>query len=149
MENIHEPTRDRAISTNRFQGKDTRLKPLASKWIEPVNGGDAIPATSPDWTPELQNSWIQVVAPLEPFAFRLHYDGSLEFKGHLDSSGGAVTATIAFTLPGIAGGEPDYTLDMDQYWHTTITNDTGTTFTLALVFIDSTTGDVTISWPAV
>jgi hypothetical protein len=74
-------------------------------------------------------------------------DGSLEFKGHLDASG-ATSGTVAFTLPGFTDGEPDYTLPNDQYFHTVITPDDGTTFQIALVFIDSTTGDVTITWPA-
>lgn len=146
--NLYEPTDQSKIVQNRYKIKDTRQKPLASQWIQPVNEGDPIPDTEPDYTPELQNDWLQPDPPLETFAFRLHYDGSLEFRGHLDAIN-AVTDTIAVTLPGALVGDPIYLPANDQYWHTTITEDGGTTFTLALIFIDSTSGDVMISWPAV
>jgi hypothetical protein len=143
--NIHEPTPERATQQNRFGVKMTHQKPLASRWVEPdcATPGD----DCPDFAPTLANSWAQPSAPLEKFAFRKHMDGSLEFKGHLDASG-ATSGTVAFTLPGFTDGEPDYTLPNDQYFHTVITPDDGTTFQIALVFIDSTTGDVTITWPA-
>jgi uncharacterized membrane protein len=44
-------------------------------------------------------------------------------------------------------GEAQFRLAHDQYWHTTITTAGGTAFSLALVFVDATTGDVTIYWP--
>src|SRR5688572_11170664 len=153
--NIHEPNIYRQASRNRFQTKDTRQKPLAFRWWEP----DCVACTAPNAPsgcddgctgeePPLENSWAQPAAPLEPFGFRLHADGSLEFKGHLDASA-ASTATVAVTLPGANVGEVDFRPPLDQYWHTTIVEAGGTQFTLALVFIDSTTGEVTISWPAV
>ncbi len=145
--NLHEPSNERAISRNRFQGKDTRQKPLAFRWWEPgctigENGCTGL-------EPLLENSWLQPTAPLEKFAFRRHADGSLEFKGHLDASGGAVSGSVAVTLPGANGLEEyDFLIANDQFWHTTITDDAGTSFSLALVKIDSTTGEVTITWPA-
>ena len=95
----------------------------------------------------LENNWAQPSAPLEPYAFRLHADGSLEFKGHLDASGGASSGTVAVTLPGANAGEVDFLLANDQYFLTLITTDDGSSFTAAQVFIDSTTGEVTITWP--
>lgn len=145
--NLYEPTDASRIVQNRYKIKDTRQKPLASRWIEPVNAGDPIPVGEPDWTPELENNWEQPSSPLETFAFRIHYDGSLEFRGHLNAEN-ATSNTVAVTLPGDDVGERNYLPPNDQYWHTTITTDDGTNFTLALVFIDSTTGEVTITWPA-
>lgn len=159
-DNIHEPTTQRAIAGVRYTTKDTRQRPLASQWVGVLNAnGDGDPECPPDpdddtniflefeWTPCLQNGYLQVESPLELFAFRQHYDGSLEFKGHLDVSN-ASTGDVAFTLPGVNGGEPDYTLNNDQYFHTAITDDGGTTFIFALVFIESSTGDVSLIWPA-
>lgn len=145
--NLYEPTDQSRISQNRYKIKDTRQKPLASQWIQPVNQGDPIPDEDPEYTPELENNWLQPSAPLARFAFRLHYDGSLEFRGHLDSSGGAVSGTVAVTLPGALVGDPNYLPANDQYWHTTITTNNGGVFFLAMVFIDSVTGAVEITWP--
>lgn len=148
--NLHEPTTERRITQNRFGVKETRQRPLASRWVTPdcdyTVEADA-EAGCLDWAPALQNSFAQPTAPLEPFAFRKHMDGSLEFKGHLDASG-ATSGTVAFTLPGAADGEPEYIPENDQYFISAITPDNGATFQTALVFIDSTTGDVTITWPA-
>lgn len=142
---LSDPTPERKITQNRFQIKDTRQKPLAFSWWTPdCTLGDGCTAAQEDVV--LVNGWAQVTAPLELFAFRLHADGSLEFKGHLDAAG-ASSGTVAFTLPGANAGEVDFLLPNDQYWHTTITTDDGVTFFLALVFIESATGDVTITWP--
>ena len=140
---LFEPTPDRATASNRFQIKDTRQKPLAFRWWEPdCVVGDGCTGEEPP----LVNGWAQVTPPLELFAFRLHADGSLEFKGHLDAAG-ASSGTVAFTLPGANAGEVDFRLANDQYWHTTITTDDGITFFLALVFVEASSGDVTITWP--
>ena len=83
-----EPSQERKITHNRFQIKDTRQKPLAFSWWEPdcVEGDGCTAAQA---AVVLENNWQQPSLPLEPYAFRLHADGSLEFKGHLDASGGA------------------------------------------------------------
>lgn len=145
---LSDPTPERKITHNRFFIKDTRQKPLAFAWWEPdCTPGDG--CTAAQAAVVLQNDFSQpsVGSGLELFAFRLHADGSLEFKGHLDTSLGAVSGTVAFTLPGANTGEVDFLLPKDQYWHTTITTDDGATFFLALVFIEAATGDVTITWP--
>lgn len=79
----------------------------------------------------------------------MHYDGSLEFKGHLDASGGATSGTVAFLLPGMNTLEPDFidAMDHSQFWDTIITEDLGITFTDAGILIDALTAEVTISWP--
>jgi hypothetical protein len=144
--NIHEPTGLRKLHKTTFVGKDTRQKPLAFRWWEPDCIVDVDGCTGEE--PPLENGFAQPSPSdgLEPFAFRLHADGSLEFKGHLDATS-AVSGTVAVTLPGANVGEVDFRPALDQYWHTTII-DPPSTFTLALVLISATTGEVTISWPA-
>lgn len=143
---LYEPTLWRATAKNRFGVKTLKQKPLAMRWWEPEctpGGGGGCSGDEPP----LLNSWAQPSPPLEKFAFRLHADGSLEFKGHLDASA-ASSGTVAVTLPGAIPGEIDFLPPNDQYFVSVITPDDGATFQTALVFIESTTGDVTITWPA-
>lgn len=156
MRNIGQDNDAKQISRNRWGIKDTRQKPLAFRWWEP----DCTPVADDDPDsgavstgctgdePGLENGWAQPDPPLEKFAFRKHADGSLEFKGHLDAAG-ASSGSIAFHLPGVNAGEVNFLPSNDQFFHTTITDDSGLTFTLALVRINKTTGAVTITWPAV
>jgi hypothetical protein len=158
---LYEPTPERATANIRFIGKDTRQQPFAGDWIYPLNDAECPPIEGDpnpwggiqhDWTPCLLNDWLQVDpadAGLESFAFRTHYDGSLEFKGHLDASGGATSGSAAFILPGMNTLEPDYIglLDNSQFWDTVITDDVGSSFQMALVLIDTDTGEVIITWP--
>lgn len=142
--NIHEPSFPRMIVHNRWLSQDTRQKPGAFRWWEPdCVVGDGCTGDEPP----LENSWQQPSAPLERFAFRLHTDGSLEFKGHLDASGGATSGSVAVTLPGANPGEVDFRPANDQFWITAITTDDGSSFSTALVGIDASTGEVTITWP--
>lgn len=143
-ESIQEPTTQRSIAGVRYTGKDTRQKPFVSKKIEPVNNGDLIPATSPDWTPELQNGFEQSNPPLQPWTFRMRYDGDLQFLGVLDAQN-AAKQTIAMTLPGVAGGTPDYVPSVDQSYNTFVTVD-GVTAIPATASVDEGTGDVTMDW---
>ena len=143
---IQEPTEPRQVAQIRFVGKDTRQKPLASKWIQVLDTGDCGTGEF-EWQPCFQNGYAQVTDPLELFNFRIHYDGSLEFKGHIDVSG-AASGDVAFTLPGLFGEEPDYTLPKSRYFPIALTDDGGTSFIIGLVFIDSTNADVTLIWPA-
>lgn len=152
MQHLSEPSVHGRVSANRFFTKDTRQKPHAFRWWEPECDPDVEADAAAGCTgdePVLENLWEQPPAPLEPFAFRLHADGSLEFKGHLDAAGGAVSNTVAVTLPGFNPGEVDFRPPNDQYFFTVITEDSGTTFTVALVFIEAASGEVTITWPAV
>lgn len=145
MRNLHQPSTPRQVAANRFFIKDTRQKPHAFRWWEPdCTVGDGCAGNEPP----LENNWAQPSAPLEKFAFRLHADGSLETKGHLDTSGGAVSGTVAVTVPGATAGEVDFRLPNNQFFHTTITTDDGTTFSLALVELAAATGEITITWPA-
>lgn len=161
--NLHQPSAMREIQTNRQRGKNNQQRPYAGDWIHPLNDADCPPTPYTigpygieyEWTPCLLNDWIQVEDPLEPFAFRRHFDNSLEFKGHLDASAGAVSGTVAFRLPGSNEDEPNYLLDNDQFFITVVTDDAGASFQTAMVFIQSAAaaapnpgGDVTITWPA-
>lgn len=159
--NLCEPNIYRSVAANRYVGKDTRQRPFAGAWVHPVDDADCPPTENGTdqfgnitqlWTPCLINDWLQVNpadANLETFGFRMHYDGSLEFKGHLDASGGATSGTVAFLLPGMNTLEPDFidALPHSQFWDTIITDDAGSTFTDAGILIDASTAEVIISWP--
>lgn len=114
--------------------------PLAFRWRTP----DVDPDPP---TPPLENGWAQPAAPLESFSYRLHADGSLEFKGHLDSAG-ATSGTVALTLPEPVDDsdmEPSYRPARDQFFMTVIYD--GATPQTAMVSIDASTGEVTITFP--
>lgn len=159
--NLCEPSIYRSVAANRYVSKDTRQRPYAGEWVHPVDDAECPPLeggldqfgnVTHLWTPCLINNWLQVDpadANLESFAFRIHYDGSLEFKGHLDASGGATSGTVAFLLPGLNTLEPDYidALDHSQFWDSIITDDAGITFIDAGILIDALTAEVTITWP--
>lgn len=157
---LYEPSPARATAANRFQIKDTRQKPLAFRWWQPdcifcedLSDDDNCANPCDGDEPPLLNGFAQPsnASDLEKFAFRLHADGSLEFKGHLDAQA-AASGDVAFVLPGANAGEVDFRLANDQNWHTTIRTAPGsgpTSFTLALVEVIASTGDVIIYWPAV
>ena len=155
--NIGEPNPAKAITANRYWTRDTRKRPLAGRWYEPgcsMEPGDPLYYVECKGDePLLENDWLQVEDPLEKFAFRLHADGSLEFRGHLDASGGAVSGSVAVTLPGaLEPGETepargDFRPARDQFFLSVVTDDAGVTFQAALVKIDASTGEVTITWP--
>jgi hypothetical protein len=140
---LYEPSLYRADAKNRFGIQSLKQKPLASRWWVPnctvgVDGGCT------GLEPPLLNSWAQPALPLEKFAFRLHADGSLEFRGHLDSAA-ATSGTVAVTLPGAVPGEVDFLPPNDQFFVSAIYD--GAAAQPALVYIDSTTGDVTVTFP--
>lgn len=151
--NIFHPTTDRNVAQNRTSIKHSNQKPLAFRWWTP---DCSTTYTDPDdqaefcftGIPTLVNGWAQPasVDNIQFFAFRLHVDGSLEFRGHLDSSG-ASSGTIAFTLPGANAGEVDFLedLDGDQFFLTVIYD--GVTPETAMIYIEAATGDVTITFP--
>lgn len=114
--------------------------PLAFRWRTPDIDDDPP-------TPPLENGWAQPDPPLERFAYRLHGDGSLEFKGHLDAAG-ASSGTVAVTLPEPVDEddmEPNYRPARDQFFPTVIYD--GATPQPAMVYIEASSGEVTITWP--
>ena len=140
---LYEPSLYRTAAKSRFDVQSLKQKPLASRWWVPdcivgIDGGCT------GLEPILENSWAQPAPPLEKFAFRLHADGSLEFRGHLDSAA-AASGTVAVTLPGLIPGEVDFLPSLDQFFVSAIYD--GATAQPALVYIDSTTGEVTVTFP--
>lgn len=108
---------------------------------------------SRDWSgpwqePEWINGYAQITPPYEPFTFRVYTSRFPEFKGHIDVSG-ATSGDPAFVLP--LEDEVDghaVILPYDMFDHIIITEDGGTTFIHALVKIDSTTNEFSLTWPA-
>lgn len=89
------------------------------------------------WSPPWQNSFTFVTG--YRVAFRHGLDGILEFKGQFDLTAGAVTGTVAFTLPEDWRGEPlDFPIIMDMG---------AGDFNIVRVVVDDITGDVTLYWP--
>jgi hypothetical protein len=108
--------------------------PLTGPWVLVINEGD----TPPDQAYiELENGWEQPTAH-EEFAFRRGGVNKLDFTGHLDSSG-ASSGTVAFTLPA------RYRLSADKFFLTVVYD--GADPVPAMVFLDSSTGEVTITFP--
>lgn len=119
-------------------GRDNRdgaEDPISGEWVPVVDGGDPAPETwmviDEDYV-ELQNSWVQPAAPLREFSFRRGLS-KLDMRGHLD---GGASGTVAVTIPA------PYRLPDDQFFLTVLADATP-----ALVYLDSATGDVTITFP--
>lgn len=145
--NIHHPTPLGILRGNSSRLTYTRQKPGAFDWWTPDCDESNSTQAGQGCTglePPLENGWAQPDSPLEKFAFRLHTDGSLEFKGHLDSAG-ASSGTVAVTLPGATPGEVDFLPANDQFFVSAVYD--GATAQPALVYIDATTGEVTITFP--
>ena len=89
------------------------------------------------WSPPWQNSFTFVAG--REVAFRLGLDGVLEFLGQFDLTAGAVTGTVAFTLPADWRVEPmDFPIIMDMG---------AGDFNIVRVVVDDTNGHVTLHWP--
>jgi hypothetical protein len=89
------------------------------------------------WSPPWQNSFDSVTG--RRVKFRHGLDGLLEFNGQLDLTAGAVTGTVAFTLPDDWLGE---TFDV----HFPIFTG-GTDWESGVMSVDGDTGDCTVYWP--
>lgn len=125
---LAEPSPTKDAARNEWRAKQTERRPLAGRWN----------------TPSLVNGWTQPDPPLGTMQFRIHMDGSLEFKGHLEPG---TSGTVAFTLPGAIDEEPDYRPAHDISFLTDVATST-TTFAVARVYIEASSGDVTITFPA-
>lgn len=90
------------------------------------------------WSPPWENSFTFVDG--HRVAFRYSLDGLLEFKGVFDLTAGAVSGTVAFTLPEDWRGQPcDLPIILDYG---------DDTFNHVRVLVDGDTGEVTLYWPA-
>jgi hypothetical protein len=89
------------------------------------------------WSPHWEHSFVHVTG--RKVAFRWGLDGSLEFIGQLDLTAGAVTGTVAFTLPTDWRGE---TFDFPFPVFTG-----GTDWIAAVMSVDGDSGTCTVYWP--
>lgn len=91
--------------------------------------------TPPD--DQLQNGWTHAGDPYELWGFRV-CDGQLEFRGHLMPG---TSGTVCYTLPA------DYRIFLkNPSWLTDIVFGGG--FAVARIYVDMTTGTITITFPA-
>lgn len=88
-------------------------------------------------TPDWQNSFMYFGT--DYVGFRHGMDGYTEFIGRLDLTQGAVTGTVAFTLPA-----PYRLLTFDFTFPIFVEV---TTWQAGVLSVDKTTGDVTVYWP--
>jgi hypothetical protein len=76
----------------------------------------------------------------------MNADGLLQWQGYVNSAN--ATAAIAFIMPGTLGGEPDMIPPDDPgnlSYNVFVTPDDGTTINQGRAYVDSTTGEVTIT----
>lgn len=125
--------------------KGERLKPnLAGFWVcigdfvdvdDPGNDPECTTESSPPY----EDGTTYAGPPYAFPAFRHGLDGNLEFRGHVDISGASSPATLC-TLPS------EWRPEHDVSWITDLVD--GASFVLARVAVDSSTGVVTLTWPA-
>ena len=101
-------------------------------WVET---GD--PEFDTDQSPAWQNDFYFVTG--SPVGFRHGLDGYVEFVGRLDLTLGAVTGTVAFTLP-----TPWRAISFDFTFPIFVES---TEWQAGVLSIDSASGDVTVYWP--
>jgi len=149
--NLHEPSTPREVAANRYSGKMTQQRPYAYQWVTPVNVADcpadpySLTDPRPAWTPCYLNDWERPTT-LEPLSVRLSADGNLQWKGYVNSAN--ATDSIAFIMPGTLSGEPDMIPPDDPgnlSYSVFVTPDNGGTIETGTAYIDSATGEVTIS----
>jgi hypothetical protein len=94
-----------------FKARDLQHRPLAGRWNYVRNSGDPAVTGRGKVQPQLQNGWTQPddgdpeQENLGEHEFRLHMDGSIEFKGYLIPG---TWDTKVYDLPGANETEPDY-----------------------------------------
>lgn len=118
-------------------------RPLAGEWINPAEFHDD-PSDLDlfrDLYDEAGNGWSNGTPG---HRFRRHADGSIEMRGYLEPG---TSGTVAYTLPGAIVTEVDYRPDVDTSFIGDVKT-SPTSFILARIEIDSTTGDVTVTYPA-
>lgn len=117
---------------------DERRKPnLPGPYIY-VSGGTGDVAPGETWqSVPWKNSFTQFGTSY--VGFRHGLDGYTEFIGIIDLTAGAVTGTVAFTLP------VEYRALTFNYTFPVFVE--GTEWWAGILAIDKTTGDVTVYWP--
>lgn len=146
MRPIYRDHLERKVAGIKGQVNRLERRPLTNEWQNPAAFFDYKDTVERDLLDEAGNGWTQGTPG---FRFRWHMDGSLEFKGYLEPG---TSGTVAFTLPGAEYDDEtdpgtDYRPDQDSSFITNV-QVSPTVFSLARVELDSTTGDVTITFPA-
>lgn len=140
--NVSRGSTERKVTAVRYGAKDVQQRPLAGRWNEP--GTDAFAA---DLEPEFQQPSD---LDFERFAYRLHMDGSPEFKGHVEIVSGTTSPAVIIILPDNEldeNAEPTYRVGKKQYDTTVVIDEDGSTIVPALWLYDPTTGELTLTWP--
>lgn len=108
---VYDPTDTTNIEQAKWTGRDLQHRPLAGRWNYVRNAAQAAQVGRGKVQPVLQNGWSQPddgeeeQEDLGEHEFRLHTDGSLEFKGYLIPG---TWDSLVYTLPGADDSEPDY-----------------------------------------
>jgi hypothetical protein len=122
--------------------RQERRKPVLPGPYIYVSGGTGSVAPNATWqSPEWQNDFTS--AGTNYFGFRHGLEGATEFTGQLDLTAGAVTRTVAFTLPLPFRVFPDprvFPIDLDGAGAWTLG-------VLWMVQSGTGYGDVVVDWP--
>lgn len=108
---VYDDSEQTQISKATWTGDDLQHRPLAGRWNNVLGSGDSPTNGGGKVQPALQNNWEQpdgVSAGQENLArheFRLHMDGSLEFRGYLVPG---TWDSLVYTLPDASDVEPRY-----------------------------------------
>jgi hypothetical protein len=117
-----------------------RRKPNAPGPYIYVSGGAGDTTPLATWqSPEWQNSFTYYGDSY--VGFRHGLDGYPEFVGRLDLTAGAVTGTVAWTLP-----VPWRSISFDYTFPIFMS---GTDWQAGVMSIDAVSGDVTVYWPVI
>ncbi|MGI8408021.1 MAG: hypothetical protein ACR2L3_05880 [Actinomycetota bacterium] len=135
---------EKKVARNNIATTNVRQKPYAGRWNTP--NVDPNPPAVP-----LAAGFAQPSdTTFEKFAYRLHMDGSPEFKGHVEIAG-ATSPAVIVTLPAASYGgdaQPSYRIGLKQYFLTVVISADGVTIIRALALYNPTTGTVTLTWHA-
>lgn len=144
-----EPSDSKDISKLQRGHSWLEQRPFAIEWFTPKSSapfGQAVHLNS-GWSQPSENG--PLTNPLtgndiEDFAYRLHMDGSLEFKGHLVADSSSSWGTIALSLPGATAYLPAYRPPNDTAQVEAVWNLDTNAWDFGHFEIDKATGDVYI-----
>lgn len=131
----------RKPATHAVDHRDEHFDQIAGPWFEVLDAGDPVP-DDPDAVEDedyvyFQNGAVQPAAPLQLFSFRRGIS-RLDTRGHIDVAAFA-SGDVALTIPAA------YRLALDQFFLTVVYD--GAAPISAMVYFESTSGDVTITFP--
>jgi len=138
---VYEDNEQTQISGARWRGNDLSHRPLAGRWNfvrDPSGDLSTDQIGRGKVQPQLQNGWFQPdiddpdQAALAQHEFRLHMDGSLEFKGYLVPG---TWDSLAYTLPGADENEPDYIPTHEVSFLTDVFDPVGNEFIVGRVVV--------------